>query len=304
MIDLFAPRSGQRLADVDCLTVEAGGSASIIAVAAARLGASVSIASAVGDDELGAEWRRRIGHLGVDVSGVVTVPRQLTPISVSTVDIAGEKAYSFYRFRDLCDPLAELPLAEQLELLATTVDVFVATEAVLRAPKSRETLYALLDRRRQDPTRITILSANYRRAGWAGSHDAGAVLREAAARASVVCCNSEEVELIGREALRSTVVFETHGENGVSIHVDGESSHVHAWPVPGGVVLDTGAGDTFCAGIAVALGEGQQLEHAAAFGEAAAALAIGREGTTTATPYRDEVERLLEAAPSPSEEHV
>ncbi len=58
----------------------------------------------------------------------------------------------------------------------------------------------------------------------------------------------------------------------------------------------TAAGDTFNAGLAVALAQGKDVADAIMFANAAASLSITREGAQTSIPARDEVERLLKSS--------
>jgi len=55
----------------------------------------------------------------------------------------------------------------------------------------------------------------------------------------------------------------------------------------------TGAGDAFAAALSVALAEGQSLEEAGSFANAAAALATTKVGAQSALPTRAEVKKLL-----------
>ncbi|WP_457326185.1 PfkB family carbohydrate kinase, partial [Roseateles sp. P5_E11] len=58
--------------------------------------------------------------------------------------------------------------------------------------------------------------------------------------------------------------------------------------------VDTvGAGDTLVGALITALAEGQPIENALAFAQAAAALAVSRAGVQDAMPRRAEVEQLL-----------
>jgi ribokinase len=58
--------------------------------------------------------------------------------------------------------------------------------------------------------------------------------------------------------------------------------------------VDTvGAGDTLVGALVTALAEGQPIEQALAFAQAAAAIAVSRPGVQDAMPRRDEVEQVL-----------
>jgi ribokinase len=58
-------------------------------------------------------------------------------------------------------------------------------------------------------------------------------------------------------------------------------------------VDSTAAGDTFNAALAVALGEGAEMERALRFANAAAAISVTRAGAQTSAPSRADVESLL-----------
>lgn len=64
-----------------------------------------------------------------------------------------------------------------------------------------------------------------------------------------------------------------------------------AFPVR--AVDSTAAGDTFNAALAVALVEGEDMEHALRFANAAAAISVTRAGAQTSAPGRAEVDSLL-----------
>jgi ribokinase len=60
----------------------------------------------------------------------------------------------------------------------------------------------------------------------------------------------------------------------------------------------TAAGDTFNAGLAVALSEGQSLEAALHFANAAAAISVTRLGAQASAPSRVEVDTLRGGKPN------
>jgi sugar/nucleoside kinase (ribokinase family) len=72
------PVFGQRERIVDGMTLTIGGSASITAVAAARLGLRVALVAAVGDDAAGDFMLSMLGREGVDTSAVVIRPGMAT----------------------------------------------------------------------------------------------------------------------------------------------------------------------------------------------------------------------------------
>ena len=69
--DDVTPEFGQQEKLVPCMSLVVGGSASITAVAAARLGLSVALVAAVGADPAGQFMLDQMAAEGVDVSAVV-----------------------------------------------------------------------------------------------------------------------------------------------------------------------------------------------------------------------------------------
>ena len=70
------------------------------------------------------------------------------------------------------------------------------------------------------------------------------------------------------------------------------SGYVPAFEVE---VVDTiSAGDAFSGALAVALGEGRNMEEAIRYGAAAGALAVTKRGVQTAMPTRAEVDGLYQ----------
>ena len=68
------PEFGQSEKLVDRISLVVGGSAAIMAVAAARLGARVALVAAIGDDPAGRFMLGQLAAEGVDVTAVATPP--------------------------------------------------------------------------------------------------------------------------------------------------------------------------------------------------------------------------------------
>lgn len=105
--------------------------------------------------------------------------------------------------------------------------------------------------------------------------------------------NSQEAEKAAQKLLAQGVgmVVITMGGQGALIVTPTETRHAPGQQVE--VVDTTGAGDAFNGALAVALAEGKELVEAVAFANAAAALQVTRLGAAPAMPYRDEVERFI-----------
>jgi ribokinase len=95
-------------------------------------------------------------------------------------------------------------------------------------------------------------------------------------------------------ALGPRVAVVTLGDRGAIARSPDERIRVPALNVD---VVDTvGAGDAFCAALAVSLAEGAELRTAVHFANAAGALACTKHGAEPSMPARSEVEALLHSA--------
>src|ERR671920_48668 len=286
MGEVAPPRAGAGFGDGRGLVLFPSGSMTIFALALARLGARVGLLSRVGDDDLGRWMRARVEDAGIDTEGVATVPGQLTPLALASVDATGNKAFSYYRFAGISDPLATLRAADVPDAALRRARAFDFGEASLRSPLMRaETL--LLVQRARDLGLAICYTPNYRAAAWSGGAvEAADVQRQALALADVVLMNAEESELLSGcsdpnsaayriVAMGPSVVVITSGNEGAVVAIDGALTSVPAVPVE--VVFDIGAGDSFHAGFLAYWRPGGDPIEAARFATHAAALKIGRE---------------------------
>ncbi len=114
--------------------------------------------------------------------------------------------------------------------------------------------------------------------------------------ADYILVNETEAEIMGgMKVLLSKgakAVITTLGEEGYEI---ADARGKKKYPCPLVKVVDTtGAGDTFCGGLCVALSEGKDLEEGCRFAGVAASLACTKKGALQAVPSREETEKFLE----------
>ncbi len=80
-VDLYPEQIGVTLAEVETFVKSLGGSATNVAVAAARLGHPSAVITKVGDDGFGPYVRKALEEFGVNASWVGTDPDLRTPIN-------------------------------------------------------------------------------------------------------------------------------------------------------------------------------------------------------------------------------
>lgn len=300
MGEVAPPRAGLALGEAAGLTLFPSGSATIFAIALARLGSRVGIVSRVGDDDLGRWMRAEVERAGIDTAGVTVVAGQLTPLALASVDAEGRKRFAYYRFAGRCDPLVTLRAADVPDALLRRARVFDIGEASLRNPDLRAESLALM-RRARDLGSAVCYAPNYRSSAWAGgAAEAAAAQRAAIGLADVALMNLEEARLIAgapdidaAEAARAIVAREpavvavTDGAAGAVVATPGRVDRIPAIPVS--VVFDIGAGDAFHAGFLAVWRPGADPVWCARFAAQAAALKISRPPDPDLAPTRAEV---------------
>jgi ribokinase len=262
-----------------------GGKGSNAAIAAARLGAEVSFVARVGTDVYGTEALRIWQAEGINLDYIVRDDGAATGVAPVLVDAEGENmiavALNANDRLTTADIDAALPAIEAADVLLTQFEIPQAAAA-----------YALQVARRSR-TRTILNPA-----------PAEGVTLDMLVYADVLTPNEIELDaLYGDSSLYrhdaaeylltsdEQVVIITMGPHGARwIKRDGTAA-VGAYTVD--VADTTGAGDAFNGALAVALAEGQSLETAIHFANAAGALCTTRPGAGLSMPRRDEVEALL-----------
>ena len=298
-VDLYPEQSGMPLAAVSSFAKSLGGTATNVAVGAARYGHRAAVITKVGDDGFGEYVRQALRGFGVDDRFVGTHPTLRTPVVFCELFPPDHFPLLFYR-----EPTApDMTLTEEeLDLSAVkTSRVFWTTGTGLSAPPSRDaTLAALRARDRKPPT---VHDLDYRSMFWSEPEEAGRWQRDALAHATVAVGNLEECgvavgpgepdELADRLldlGLEMAVV--KLGPQGVLVSWEGGRSRVD--PVEVTVVNGLGAGDAFGAALCHGLLQGWDPIKTVRFANAAGAYVAARLACADAMPDEHEVMELLE----------
>lgn len=228
----------------------AGGKGANQAAAARRAGAAVAMIGAVGADEPGAAYRRRLEALGVDTAAVAEAHAP-TGIALITVDEAGENTI-------VVVPGANAAVGAQAVAAAAALapgDVLLCSlevplDVVAQAARAADAAGA----------RVVLNLAPY-----------AALPHDVVALADPVVANESEMRLLADSDLIPSSLLVTFGAAGATW--DGEE--VGGIPLPSEKVVDTvGAGDAFCGSLAAALAAGLGRREALAAANAAGAAAV------------------------------
>ncbi|MCI0685753.1 MAG: 5-dehydro-2-deoxygluconokinase [Sporichthyaceae bacterium] len=289
-VDLYPDQVGVGLAEVEHFTRYLGGSATNVAVAAARLGLRTAVVTRTGADPFGDYVHRALRDFGVDDRWVRPVPGLPTPVTFCAMLPPDEFPLYFYReptAPDLQIRAAELDLPE----LAAAGVLWTTVTGLCQEPSRTATLAALAARRRRHPT---VLDLDYRPQFWPSGAAATQAVAEALPHATVAVGNLDECEVaVGtRDPDRAAAALL---ERGVQLAVvkrgPAESVRVPALPVD--VVNGLGAGDAFGGALCLGLLRGWPLPDILRYGNAAGAIVAGQIACSAAMPTRGEVEARL-----------
>jgi 5-dehydro-2-deoxygluconokinase len=297
-VDLYPEQIGVPLAEVETFAKSLGGSATNVAVAAARLGHPSAVITKVGDDGFGPYVREALEEFGVDARWVGTDPELRTPIVFCEIHPPDNFPLLFYR-----EPKApDMNLTrEDLDLDAiAAAPLFWMTGTGLSDEPSRTATLKALEQRSGG---ITVFDLDYRPMLWKSEDEAGRIYREALQYATVAVGNQEEVEVaVGTRdpSEASAALLELgldlavvkRGPEGVLART--AEGVVEVPPIRVEILNGLGAGDAFGGALCHGLLSGWDPEKTLRYANAAGAIVASRLACADDMPTREEVEQLLE----------
>jgi 5-dehydro-2-deoxygluconokinase len=281
-VDLYPNELETRLSEVRTFTRFVGGFAGNVCTGLARLGVRCAIVSRVGDDGHGEYVRATLAREGVDVRFLAVDPYWLTPPTFCEVWPPDRFPITFYRRPTAPDWQLSPENFDAEEVSAAPL--LYATGTGLAQSPSRETTLAALRAHRG----TTIFDLDWRPSLWDEPADYPALAAEAAAAASIVIGNEEELAAAQVEA--PTLVLK-RGERGATVFEAGRATDVPGFPVE--VVNGLGAGDAFAAAVGRSLLDGLGLVEGVRRGTVAGALVASRLACSEAMPQLAELEAAL-----------
>ncbi|KAB2488232.1 ribokinase [Priestia endophytica] len=271
------PGAGETVLGESFKTVP-GGKGANQAVAAARLGANVTMIGCVGDDHYGEEILANFKENHVNVTNV----KPVTGVGSGTAHIIlaeGDNSIVFVKgANDYITP----------EYVKSVIDeIKKATIVLIQQEIPEETVEY-----------VSEICEEYNIPLLLNPAPARPLSQDVIDRATYITPNEHEAAVLFNnlsieEALKKypNKVFITEGKQGARYY-DGEKEIlVPSYTVE--AVDTTGAGDTFNAALAVALGEGKSIKESLQFANRAASLSVTKFGAQGGMPTREEVEEAL-----------
>jgi ribokinase len=271
------PGAGETVLGESFKTVP-GGKGANQAVAAARLGANVTMIGCVGDDHYGEEILANFKENHVNVTNV----KPVTGVGSGTAHIIlaeGDNSIVFVKGAN--DYITS-------EYVKSVIDEIKKAKIVLIQQEIPE----------ETVEYVSEICEEYNIPLLLNPAPARPLSQDVIDRATYITPNEHEAVVLFNnlstdEALKKypNKVFITEGKQGARYY-DGEKVIlVPSYTVE--AVDTTGAGDTFNAALAVALGEGKSIEESLQFANRAASLSVTKFGAQGGMPTREEVEEAL-----------
>jgi len=279
-----------------------GGKGANQAVAAARLGASVSFVGAVGRDAFAERARGALEREGIDLSGLFVVDAP-TGVALILVDAHGENLISVASGANaaltpahVADALDRLrPSEGDVVLVGTEISTTTAREALLLARAAGSTtilnpapatgidrsVFGLADVLVPNRLELTAIAAADARSDGRAARAAG---QPVDAARLLLRATSEG------PGVRRAVIVTLGADGAVLVTAEREPVDLPARRVR---AIDTvGAGDTFAGALAAGVAQGLELEPAARLAVTAAAVSTQREGAREGMPTSADLETL------------
>ena len=297
-IDVYPLQVGVGLENVTSFGKFLGGSATNVAVAAAKYGLKSAVITRTGNDPFGKFIHNELVRLGVSDEFVSGVAGLNTPVVFCEIFPPDDFPLYFYRE----------PKAPDLEIRASELDlsairdakIYWSTVTGLSQEPSRSAHFAAWEARGRQAN--TILDLDYRTMFWNSPEEATIQVNRALEHVTVAIGNKEECEVaVGEtEPMRAAdallergveLAIVKQGPKGVLAKTRDETVEVPPYFVD--VVNGLGAGDSFGGAICYGLLQGWGLEQMLRFANVAGALVASRLECSTAMPTREEVEDVL-----------
>jgi 5-dehydro-2-deoxygluconokinase len=301
-VDLYPEQIGVALADVTSFAKSLGGSATNVAVAAARLGNRSAIITKVGDDPFGPYIRRALREFGVDDRFVGTDPRLRTPVVFCEIHPPDDFPLLFYREPSAPD-MTIAPAELDLDAIRAARAFWTTGTGLSAEPSRAATLAALAARDDAPAGAVTIHDLDHRPMFWADEAEAGVYARRALAHADVAVGNRDEVAVaVGTRdphaasaallELGVRLAIVKQGPAGVLARTADQLVEVP--PVTHlGVVNGLGAGDAFGGALVHGLLNGYALERTLRLANAAGAYVASKLACADDMPTLADLEPLV-----------
>lgn len=287
------PQPGETVLGKNFATIP-GGKGANQAVAAARLGADVTMIGSVGDDAFGEQLLESARREGIDVSHIGMDDQAATGVAMIAVDAAGQNSIAVASGANF-----QLTAQDVRQGWAQLTDIDLL---VMPLETPLETIRAAVLLAKESNARVVLNPAPAQKLPLDILRHVDVLVPnepETAQLTGLPVETAEDAQKAAQYLLAQGVgsVVLTLGSRGALV-LDGAGPipvFTHVAPYDVATVDTTAAGDAFVSALAVSLGEGASLVEATRFANACGALTVTKAGAQPSLPWRNDVESLLQA---------
>ena len=279
------PLPGETVLGSDFRTLP-GGKGANQSVAAARLGASVSLIGCVGGDSFGQQAMSALRAEGIDLTHLYVVANEATGVAMVLVEDSGENSIT------LAPGVNAALSVERIDAASAVIAGAALLVCQLETPLASIQRAIAIAHAAGVPVLLnpapaqTLTDALLRQVTWLVPNEGEARLLSSCALANPADAQDAAQALVRRGA---TSVIMTLGAQGV---VWADANGVRHQIAKSARVQDTtGAGDAFVGALAAELAQGRCLRDAIEFAQCAAAYSVERIGAQAAMPRRADLDR-------------
>jgi 5-dehydro-2-deoxygluconokinase len=300
-VDLYAVEPNVGFDGQQSFEKSVGGSPTNVAVAAARLGHRVGLATKVGADQFGEYVRGRLSDWGVSTDYVGVQSGAQTPLALAALTPPESPTVIFYR--GPAAPDTTLTAHDVPADVVTGARILWVSQGSLAQGTTAETCLHWMGLRSRE--QHTILDLDYRPTLWDTVDSARAMAKRAISLSTIVVGNREECDVaVGTSdpegaadlllAAGVQLAIIKLGADGVLLATATERVRIPAIPI--NLVCGLGAGDAFGGALCHGLLSEWDLHETGRFANAAGALVSTKLTCADAMPTVDEVAELVGVA--------
>lgn len=261
-----------------------GGKGANQAVAAAKMGADVTMLGCVGNDQHGTELLASMKRAGVNTDHILIAESADTSSAYICVSSSGENAI-------VVDSSANMLVTP--EYIAAHEDLFEAADyCLIQMEIPHETVKKAINLSHLHSTKVVLNPSPLDMFNLALLDGVEYVIPNEEEAASLLYVDSineltydDFIHFLRCQAIRNLVI--TLGENG-ALHYNVTGNFAQYPTLPQKAVDTTGAGDTFLGAFVAALDAGNDCNYAIRFANAAASLSVMRPGAQSSMPTYNE----------------
>jgi ribokinase len=270
----------------------AGGKGANQAVAAARLGALVTMIGKVGSDSFGSDLKENLQNSGVDVSAVSIVPGA-SGVALITTDAKGENAITVVSGANgsltPADVEKNISLIRNAGILLTQLEIPLDTVECLATIAGREGIQLIVD---PAPAQ-SLPSSLLKNVDWLTPNESETCSLLGYGPTQTADRDLRALANLLLELGSRNVILKLGRRGSYVAMSDGSRLFVPTYNV--NAVDTTAAGDAFNGAFAAGLLQGKPPVESARFASAVAAISVTRKGAQPSMPTLDDVNHFLRA---------